>query len=710
MGQAEFLKLLYDSIQQLQSNKSPSPREIAMVLSSIGNFYPNIPQTIKLNKLRDLIKEKFHNIQWDIENNTPLGKVPPTKSSCLSTLESISEFVNRRFTTSEPKKRPFNQLQSASSNHLQRSNATPNFQFGNEANSSYWKPNQGGLTLKSRGEKERKQRVLQETISHILTTLQDLRKGPSTTDIDTLEEIDVALLSGSSIPTIYPPQMRDTKSKFNVMKFSEDDWQNRRGMLGSSKALYDRKKFQNENSMDIRGSLESNERSVFDLNPHIQQVFANGRQFTRHPHPLTLRDRLLHQDFSWCTYKSRRGEAKTTDHWGQRKLLMSEIEFLTFYARFFIQFQSNQTFLFSIFCRKGSIVVYAGAAPGTHTNFLSLLFPEVKFLLVDPANFDAWETDKIEIINGCFTDEMAEDLGRRSTSSSSTIHEIKREDLNETEEEFDFDDISHLLGDDDEKTENDEMTKIQPPLKKKRVHDSSTIETTDSMQRHKDNESPRKFEDNGDLKCNDSPHSFSEDQVLRGHVSGGDNLDILFISDIRSTEDSMSDQLKEERVSLDMNMQKNWHLRTKCRASMLKFRLPYLDPKKSENGGLSDEEKFTEYLDGIIFLPVWGPRTTTETRLVATGDKMTRWDNKLYEDQMFYFNIHFRTVYFPHTLQENGGEGLDHCFDCASEAFILEHYLRNLHQFSDPSKIKSAVIFLSKEISRCIGTSRKTLK
>ena len=45
---------------------------------------------------------------------------------------------------------------------------------------------------------------------------------------------------------------------------------------------------------------------------------------------------------------------------------------------------------------------------------------------------------------------------------------------------------------------------------------------------------------------------------------------------------------------------------------MLKFRLPYTPPLGS-----------TEYLDGDFYLPVWGGRTTTETRLIVTDPVST---------------------------------------------------------------------------------------
>lgn len=61
-------------------------------------------------------------------------------------------------------------------------------------------------------------------------------------------------------------------------------------------------------------------------------------------------------------------------HIGQRKLLMSEIQVInTFYDEF-----------------KGvdPIILYIGAAPGTHLVLLHEMFPKVKFILYDGAKFD----------------------------------------------------------------------------------------------------------------------------------------------------------------------------------------------------------------------------------------------------------------------------------------------------------------------------------
>ncbi len=56
--------------------------------------------------------------------------------------------------------------------------------------------------------------------------------------------------------------------------------------------------------------------------------------------------RVVDADYPTLPYRRRKGEEKTVVHWGQRKLLLSEIEFLTLYGQ------------------EGHPVVYAGAAPG----------------------------------------------------------------------------------------------------------------------------------------------------------------------------------------------------------------------------------------------------------------------------------------------------------------------------------------------------------
>jgi len=265
--------------------------------------------------------------------------------------------------------------------------------------------------------------------------------------------------------------------------------------------------------------------------PHIAQACA-----LREDIPF---NRVLAPDAPREKYQRRRGQLKSVIHWGQRKLLMSEIEFLTMYGN------------------RGSeqLVIYAGAAPGTHTNWLADLFPELKFKLIDPNPFSAHKTAKVKIKQEYFTDDMACKYANKS---------------------------------------------------------------------------------------------------------------VLFISDVRTANWREQDQLKvEQHVIHDMNAQQRWIEIMKPEHSMLKFRLPYPDRYNEP----------IEYLQGDIFLPVWGPQTTTETRLFTDGKSKKVWDHssyEAYEDQMFYFNTVTRVARYQHGVR---AEGLDGCYDCASEVHILRAYL-----------------------------------
>ncbi len=89
-------------------------------------------------------------------------------------------------------------------------------------------------------------------------------------------------------------------------------------------------------------------------------------------------------------------------HLGQRKLLLSEIEFLTRIIRKAqetpVISESVNGFLYTL--------LYVGAAPGQHIPILSEMFPEVKFILYDPAPFRIKPTKSIEIHQKLFTDDL----------------------------------------------------------------------------------------------------------------------------------------------------------------------------------------------------------------------------------------------------------------------------------------------------------------
>ena len=168
----------------------------------------------------------------------------------------------------------------------------------------------------------------------------------------------------------------------------------------------------------------------------------------------------------------------------------------------------------------------------------------------------------------------------------------------------------------------------------------------------------------------------------RGGEEGGA---IVFVSDIRTGID-------EGRVWGDMQSQRRWVELMRPAWSSLKFRLPW-----DWHAGQS-----VEYLDGEIYLPVWGRTSTTECRLFVDGAKgasVALYWPRLHEEEMSHFNRAVRPSIHLHTIRD--AMELDRCYDCASEIWILRQYLRAFHSCS-----KLAVASMSENITASLKDMR----
>jgi hypothetical protein len=123
-----------------------------------------------------------------------------------------------------------------------------------------------------------------------------------------------------------------------------------------------------------------------------------------------------------------------------------------------------------------------------------------------------------------------------------------------------------------------------------------------------------------------------------------------------SADEDYVDQHAFSKQSMDD--QSRWHTLLKANKSLLKFSLPWTNDS-------------TYYLDGDIILPVWNPPTSTETRLIPNTFHRT-WSHRHFEEQLFHFNTVTRVSLHEHGVE---AEGLDGCYDCTAEVYILERYL-----------------------------------
>lgn len=155
------------------------------------------------------------------------------------------------------------------------------------------------------------------------------------------------------------------------------------------------------------------------------------------------------------------------------------------------------------------------------------------------------------------------------------------------------------------------------------------------------------------------------------------NGNVFLISDIRNPIIGVFKKQKDFRkmnevVLEDMNLQKFFYEQINPKSALLKFRLPW------------DDEKI-QYLDGEIYFQVWQGFDSTETRLVPNG-KLKKYNNRAYEERMFYFNKKTRTKYYKHNIKCYG-----HCYDCMSELTILSKYMKLKNITGDVCELGQAI-------------------
>lgn len=125
-------------------------------------------------------------------------------------------------------------------------------------------------------------------------------------------------------------------------------------------------------------------------------------------HEFTEGDTVLSSRSESLPYRRRVGEKKRNAHWGQRKLLLTEIQFFT-------RFWDSARL-------ENATVVYAGAAPGIHIPALPILFPGLTFHCYDPRPFLIPSSPQIILHQELFTDDIARQwAGRRDVFFLSDI-------------------------------------------------------------------------------------------------------------------------------------------------------------------------------------------------------------------------------------------------------------------------------------------------
>lgn len=162
--------------------------------------------------------------------------------------------------------------------------------------------------------------------------------------------------------------------------------------------------------------------NIISQNKHLEQAFQPGYVCVKRNDIPRYIDHGDEKDYSGKSiydqakynYKDRRKlkEKISVCHWGQRKLFLSELEFCIKHGN------------------RSKFVIYVGAAPGNHLNYLVQMFPEFLFHLYDPLNFDKdlEKKNNVKIFNRYFTDEDCRDYVKNKDFNCLLISDIRNAD------------------------------------------------------------------------------------------------------------------------------------------------------------------------------------------------------------------------------------------------------------------------------------------
>lgn len=296
---------------------------------------------------------------------------------------------------------------------------------------------------------------------------------------------------------------------------------------------------------------------------------------------------------------------KTSTHIGQRKLFDTELQFFTNHLH----------------ADKKITCIYAGAAPSNHTGYLSWLFPNVKFILVDPNPFEVYEANPVILQprkNGPdMTAARAKELVKMAVEGNERIYIINdlmtmdiahaAKELIDREDLYFVSDIRTNVTDG---VENPDVTDILWNLSQQ-YNWMSVMKPRWSMLKYRHpfyEEDPSVFE----AKCKQQPYA------------------------------------------TDFELSKE-------------FGIDFVENYKT---------KHLTYWDGKVYIQAFPGPSSTETRLVTDATSTRDWGtHEEYENKLFYYNTIDRC--FCHHFNDNADAdlGFDNCNDCALENLLWKNYI-----------------------------------
>lgn len=400
------------------------------------------------------------------------------------------------------------------------------------------------------------------------------------------------------------------------------------------------------------------------------------------------------------------GFVRPNRHIGQRKLFDSELQFLCKHLD----------------PKDAALVVYAGSSPSNHIFYLHTLYPNVRFILVDPNETLIYVKDR--------EPHYLSDSSENSDLSSSDLQDRKRR-------------VVYAKCSKDDRYVCPSMDKNT----QKRVHwyhDGKIYEvarTNAAVQLSRDqltdfvkfamSDSARIFviEDFYTPEISDVIHSvhsnFSNQSDLKGPV--------FFWSDIRTN--SGDAYPKDADLLWNLAQQYIWIHTLDPEVSMLKFRAPFFGETYEELTELLHSEPYKRdmdactagkfqigsrkvqfpklllakdfksqtfrYISGTVMVQAYAGVKSTESRLVSTRQDRSRivtYDPTEYDAKFFYYNMLQRPFCLHINANADPEKGYDLCGDCALENSILEAYKAKNPEFQISEALDVLAVMTSRPL------------
>jgi hypothetical protein len=397
-------------------------------------------------------------------------------------------------------------------------------------------------------------------------------------------------------------------------------------------------------------------------------------------------------------------------HWGQRKLLFSEIELFNK-----VQIKSGIN-LTTNYTDPPFYVVYAGSAGGHHLTYLLKLFPALRFILYDPAQFDksVFNNPKIHIKTGTpdgyFTDKAASQEIYHTIKSHFKDNRFQKSKTNN--EGFDLIFISDIRKNPNERAIVEDMMLQQKwgilmnayiMLLKFRLPytilaDPNNIGTETSLPKVKFPD--ELFKPASTEKPAKDPNKQYRKWELDNKGNPKSEKDVLGL--VIDTKDSIVDYYCDHILN----------------DTTIKHKIKLPSTVRIAKDVFNPETTDMLYVNGDIYWQITPPYYSTETRLMVFRNEDFTYDMKLYNSQLYeaeclYFNNIDNTAstykYKDNQTMKLHLAGFDDSFGCTSEYSIVEEYIASNYKSNLPELKR--IISLLFDINKFLYLSafRKTL-